>query len=158
MIAAIDVKLPGLNYAALAPMLILFGVASVGVLVEAFVPRRSRHAVQFILSLLALIASVVAVIRIPTGTTRQLTADVAVAVDGPALFLQGTLAVLGIVALLLIAERSLEQGGPFVAHAAITVGSESDRRQSRDSGATEVFPLTLFALGGMMLFVPANDI
>jgi NADH-quinone oxidoreductase subunit N len=158
MIAAIDVKLPGLNYAALAPMLILFGVASVGVLVEAFVPRRSRHGVQFILSLLALIASVVAVVRIANGTTRQLTADVAVAVDGPALFLQGTLAVLGIVALLLIAERSLEQGGPFVAHAAITVGSESDRRQSRDSGATEVFPLTLFALGGMMLFVAANDL
>jgi NADH-quinone oxidoreductase subunit N len=60
--------------------------------------------------------------------------------------------------LLLIAERSLERGGPFVAHAAVTVGSESDRRQARDSGATEVFPLTLFALGGMMLFVAANDL
>src|SRR5258705_7118326 len=139
-------------------MLVLFGAASVGVLVEAFVPRRSRHGVQFLLSMAALIGALIAVIRIASGTPRQLTADVAVAVDGPSLFLQGTLAVLGIVSLLLIAERSLERGGPFVAHAAITVGSEPDRRQGRDSGATEVFPLTLFALGGMMLFVAANDL
>ena len=156
--AAIDVTVPGLDYGALAPMLILLGAACLGVLVEAFVPRRSRHGVQFLLSLAALIAALVAVVRVASGTTRQLTADVAVAIDGPALFLQGTLAVLGIVALLLIAERSLERGGPFVAHAAITVGSEPDRRQARDSGATEVFPLTLFALGGMMLFVAANDL
>ena len=41
-----------LDYAALAPMLILFGAACLGVLVEAFVPRRSRHPVQLSLSLL----------------------------------------------------------------------------------------------------------
>ena len=42
---------------------------------------------------------------------------------------------LGIVALLLIAERSLERGGPFVAQAAVTVGSEADRRQATASPA-----------------------
>ncbi len=31
-------------------------------------------------------------------------------------------------------------------------------RQARAAGATEVFPLALFALGGMMLFVAANDL
>ena len=41
-----SVKLPAIDYAALAPMLILFGVACVGVIVEATVPRRSRHGVQ----------------------------------------------------------------------------------------------------------------
>ncbi|OLB80568.1 MAG: NADH-quinone oxidoreductase subunit N, partial [Actinobacteria bacterium 13_2_20CM_2_71_6] len=91
--------------------------------------------------------------------TRQLTASAAIAVDGPALFLEGTLAVLGIVALLLVAERSLEPGGPFVAAAAVTAGTEADRAQAqrRDAG-TEVYPLLLFALGGMMLFVSANDL
>jgi NADH-quinone oxidoreductase subunit N len=156
--AAIDVKVPNLDYASLAPMLILFGAAAVGILVEAFVPRRSRHGTQFVLAVLALALALFTVIRAAANGTRQLTADVAVAVDGPTLFLQGALAVLGIVCVLLLAERALESGGPFVAHAAITVGSESDRRQARESGATEVFPLTVFALGGMMLFVAANDL
>jgi NADH-quinone oxidoreductase subunit N len=156
--AAIDVKVPNLDYASLAPMLILFGAAAVGILVEAFVPRRSRHGTQFVLAVLALALALFTVIRAAAKGTRQLTADVAVAVDGPTLFLQGALAVLGIVCVLLLAERALESGGPFVAHAAITVGSESDRRQARESGATEVFPLTVFALGGMMLFVAANDL
>ena len=42
---------PSIDYAALAPMLILFGAACVGVLVEAFVPRRARNAVQLVLAL-----------------------------------------------------------------------------------------------------------
>jgi NADH-quinone oxidoreductase subunit N len=157
-VLAIDAKVPNLNYAALAPMLILFGAACVGVLVDAFAPRRSRHTIQFGLSFLALAGALYMVIRQATRSTHQLTADVAVSVDGVTLFLQGTLAALGLLALLLIAERAIERGGPFVAQAGITVGSEPDRRQSRESGATEVFPLTLFALAGMMLFVAANDL
>ena len=38
-----DVKLPPIDYGALLPMLILFGAACVGVLIEAFAPRRSRN-------------------------------------------------------------------------------------------------------------------
>ena len=155
-----ELTIPNLNYAAMAPVLILFGAACVGVLVEAFVPRRGRPAVQFLLSLAALVASLVAIILAARGTTARdvLTADIALAVDGPALFLQGTLAVLGIIALLLMADRTVERGGPFVAQAAIPVGGQADRRQTNASGATEVFPLTVFALAGMMLFVTANDL
>ena len=61
--------------------------------------------------------------------TRELTADAAIAVDGPSLFLEGSLAALGIVALLLIAERSLEPGGPTIpnvdlSHADLSRGGE----------------------------------
>jgi NADH-quinone oxidoreductase subunit N len=153
-----DIAKPDLDYAALAPMLILFGAAAVGVLVEAFVPRRYRHPSQLVLSLAALVAAMVAVIHMATGGRRLTTAAAAISVDGPTLFLQGTLAVLGIVAMLLIAERSIERGGPFVAQAAVPVGGEADRRQARAAGATEVFPMALFALAGMMLFVAANDL
>ena len=74
--------------------------------------------------------------------------------DGPTLFLQGAILVLGAVSLLLIGERSIEQGGAFVSQAAITVGSQKDLRQAGgEPGATEVYPLTVFALGGMLLFV-----
>jgi NADH-quinone oxidoreductase subunit N len=158
VVLAIDVQVPKLDYAAMAPMLILFAAACLGVLVEAFVSRRTRHLTQVVLAVAALVAALVTVIRFASSDRRELTADIAIAVDGPALFLQGTLAVLGIVAVLLMAERSIEPGGPFVAQASITVGSEADRRQARHSGATEVFPLTLFALAGMMLFVSANDL
>jgi NADH-quinone oxidoreductase subunit N len=157
-ILAEDLQLPKLDYAAMAPMLILFGAACAGVLVEAFVPRRGRHLVQALLALAALLASIVAVVRVAQSGRRQFTAAAALSVDGPTLFLQGTLAVLGLVALLLMAERVVEPGGPFVAQAAIPANSEADRQQSELPGATEVFPLTLFALGGMMLFVAANDL
>jgi NADH-quinone oxidoreductase subunit N len=148
---------PPINYAALAPMLILFGSAALGVLVEAFVPRGRRYPIQVGLGLVALAAALVMVVK--EAGEHELTAAAAIAVDGPALFLQGTLVVLGIVALLLVAERSLEPGGPFVAVAAVTAGTEADREQAqRREAGTEVYPLLLFALGGMMLFVSANDL
>ncbi len=150
-------KLPVIDYGALSPMLILFGVACLGVLIEALTPRKSRHAVQLTTALLAIVAAFTAVV-VEHGT-RKITIGGAIAVDGPTLFLQGSLLVLGAVALLLIGERSIESGGPFVAQAAVTVGSEKDMRQAAGQpGATEVYPLTIFALGGMLLFVAANDL
>jgi NADH-quinone oxidoreductase subunit N len=150
-------QLPHLDYAALSPMLILFGVACVGVLIEGFVPKSLRHRVQLPLSLLGLVAALVMVIR--QGHKHVLTASSAVAIDGPSLFLSGSIIVLGIVSLLLIGERTLEPGGAFVAQAAVTANTEADRAQvARAGGNTEVFPLTMFALGGMLLFVSANDL
>jgi NADH-quinone oxidoreductase subunit N len=152
-----ELKLPSIDYAALAPMLILFGAACVGVLVEAFVPRRRRHLVQLLLGLAALVAALVMVIR--NAEARILTAGAAVAVDGPTLFLQGAILVLAAMALLIIGERTVERGGAFVAQAAVVVGSAEDRKQADTAGsATEVYPLTMFAIGGMLLFVAANDL
>ncbi|MFC7243511.1 NADH-quinone oxidoreductase subunit NuoN [Catellatospora aurea] len=155
------VKLPELDYAALAPMLILFGAACLGVLVEAFVPRRARNTVQLVLGLLALVAALVAVLRHAPDVTdaNALTGAQSLSIDQAGLFLQGAILVLAIVALLLFGERTLENGGPFVAQAAITVGSDLDRRQAaKESGATEVYPLAVFAVAGMMLFVTANNL
>jgi NADH-quinone oxidoreductase subunit N len=147
-----DVKLPPIDYGALLPMLILFGAACVGVLVEVAVPRRLRNGAQLTLALLSIVAALVAVI-VERGA-RIVTIGGAVAVDGPTLFLQGTLLALGGVSLLLVGERAVEPGGAFVPQAAITVGSRQDLRQaSGQPGATEVYPLALFALGGMLLEV-----
>ena len=152
-----DLTLPSIDYGALAPMLILFGAACLGVLLEALLPKRLRHPVQLSLALLATVVAFVAVLL--TRTTRTVTIGGAVAVDGPTIFLQGALLVLGAVSLLLIGERTMENGGPFVSQAAITVGSQKDLKQAGGSpGATEVYPLTVFALGGMLLVVAANDL
>jgi NADH-quinone oxidoreductase subunit N len=153
----VTLKLPHIDYAALAPMLILFGVACIGVIVDAAFRRFPRVRIQLPLALAGTLVALLVVIS--TAGKRTITAGGAIAVDGPALFLEGAILVLGIVALLLIGERTLERGGPFVAQAAITANTEADRAQAaRAEGASEVFPLTLFALGGMMLFCTANDL
>ncbi|GIE81257.1 NADH-quinone oxidoreductase subunit N [Actinoplanes philippinensis] len=152
-----QLKLPPIDYGALLPMLILFGAACLGVLVEVVVPRRARNAVQLSLALLSVVASLVAVV-LERGT-RTITIGGAVAVDGPTLFLQGSILVLGGVSLMLIGERSIERGGVFVSQAAVTAGSQKDAQQAGGQpGATEVYPLSVFALGGMLLFVAANDL
>jgi len=166
VLAADSVSAPDINYAALAPMLILFGVASLGVLVEAFVPRAARHLTQVTISLFGLLAAFIAVVWLGVSWTFEpgaaetdavKTAAGAVAIDGPALFLQGSIIVLGFVCMMLVAERALEPGGSFVANAAATSGP--DRQLSESSYShTETFPLALFALAGMMLFVSANDL
>ncbi len=89
-----ELKLPSLDYAALAPILILLGAALVGVLVEAFVPRRLRNGVQLALALLAVLSALTMVIL--NADDRLLTAGRAIAVDGPTLFLQGAILILAL--------------------------------------------------------------
>jgi NADH-quinone oxidoreductase subunit N len=82
----------------------------------------------------------------------------ALAIDGTGLFLQGSILVLAILSVLLIAERSLDRS-PIVAQAAVVVGSPRDRELARgDRIQTEVFPLALFAVGGMLIFPVANNL
>ncbi|GGN47334.1 NADH-quinone oxidoreductase subunit N [Actinoplanes campanulatus] len=152
-----SLQLPPIDYGALLPMLILFGAACLGVVAEVVTPQRARNAVQLGLALVAVVAALAAVVW--QRGTRTVTIGGAVAVDGPTLFLQGSILVLGGVSLLLIGERSIEKGGAFVSQAAVTVGSQKDLQQAGGRpGATEVYPLTVFALGGMLLFVAANDL
>ncbi|PSK96346.1 NADH dehydrogenase subunit N [Haloactinopolyspora alba] len=149
---------PTLEYAELAPLITVFGAAVIGVLIEAFVPRRARHTVQVVLALLALVASLVQVIAL--AGTEVVAAVGAVVIDGPALFLQGTILVLSIISIAFFAERKLEAGGDAFAPAASSLpGSDEERVLVRERRLqTEIYPLMLFAVAGMMLFPAANDL
>ncbi len=148
---------PSISYAAIAPILIVLGAACAGVLVEALVPRALRFNAQVGLTLAGLLAAFVDVIAIRGHSV--LTANRALAIDGTSLFIQGTILVLGAMSVLLLAERNVEQGGAIVAQAAVVVGSPADRRlASSDRVQTEVFPLALFAIGGMLVFPAANNL
>jgi len=156
---------PPIDYGATLPVLIIFGAACAGVLAEAFLPRRQRWSVQVVLSLGSLLAAGAALGRYATkdGLTDLVTFGRALAIDGPTLFLWGTLLALAFGGMLLIADRSVEPGGAFVANAAIRPGTAQDRAQTAGTSVatgmqTEVFPLALFALGGMMVFCAANDL
>jgi proton-translocating NADH-quinone oxidoreductase chain N len=153
---------PHFEWSQLAPMLVVFGAAVAGVLVEAFTPRRLRRGVQLAISLAALLAAFVWTIVIASypifdhGSPGHIAAVGAVAVDRPTLFIQGTILILAFVSVLLIADTS---NSPFAAQAAAPPGSPEER-EGLGAGAmhTEIFPLTLFAVGGMLLFPAANDL
>ena len=153
-----DIESPTLAYAPIAPLLIVFAAALVGVLVEAFAPRGSRRALQIVVSLVGLLGALVAAALL--AGTEELVFNDAIAVDGPTLFLQGTLAVLGIASVLLLSERSLDSsGGAVVARASVLPGSREDAALAEATEVqTEIYPLALFSLGGMMLFPASNNL
>jgi NADH-quinone oxidoreductase subunit N len=152
------IQAPDLSLAALAPLLFIFGAACVGVLVEAFWPRDTRHPVQVGVALVGTVGALVCTLLL--AGTREVTAGGALAVDGAGLFLQATIAGLGTMAILLFAERSLDPArSAFVTSAAVPAGSPRDRELLTSTRVqTEVYPLAAFAIGGMMLFVAANDL
>jgi NADH-quinone oxidoreductase subunit N len=153
-----EFTLPAINYYAIAPILIMFGAAVVSVLVEAFVPRRTRRPVQLLLTFGALIAALV--VTIDLRGTRLITGDGSIAVDGPTLLMWGALLVIGLLGALLFAERSVDPlGDAFAARASALPGSE-DERQFTERGylQTEIWPFFLFALTGMLVFVASNDL
>ncbi|RJL22604.1 NADH-quinone oxidoreductase subunit NuoN [Bailinhaonella thermotolerans] len=135
-------------------MMLVFGAAIVGVLVEAFAPRHLRSAVHVPLTLLSLAGAFALTILLAVDGTRNVAAMGAVAVDGPSLFIHGTILVLAFVSVLLFNERL-----QFVSQAASVPGS-TEEEDSLEEGAvqTEVYPLALFAIGGMLLFSAANDL
>ncbi|MDX3851172.1 NADH-quinone oxidoreductase subunit NuoN [Streptomyces sp. AK02-01A] len=160
---------PDIEYAQLAPALIVVGAAILGVLVEAFVPRKGRYHAQLFLSVVALAAAFAAVIALAAGgygsTKAHVAAMGAIAVDGPTLFLQGTILLSSVVAVFTFAERRLDpesHGGrvdSFAAQAASVPGSDSEKAAVRAGfTTTEVFPLALFAVAGMLVFPAANDL
>ncbi|MEU3352728.1 NADH-quinone oxidoreductase subunit NuoN [Streptomyces sp. NPDC037389] len=164
-------KIPGphIEYAQLSPTLIVLGAAILGVLAEAFLPRRVRHPAQLALTAVGLAAAFAAVVALAAGgyasDKSHVAAMGAVAVDGPALFLQGTILLVSLVAVFTFAERRLDpaaDGRPvdsFAAQAAAVPGGDAEREAvAAGLVTTEVFPLVLFAVGGMLVFPAADDL
>jgi NADH-quinone oxidoreductase subunit N len=155
--AAEKITAPSISYSGLSPVLIVLGAACVGVLVEAFVPRAQRYLAQVSVAVLGCAAALVAVALL--AGRNEVTAVGAVAIDGMSLFLQGLLAALGLLSMLLLGERAVDAGGHLVAQAAVVAGSVTDQRQAATrTMQTEAFPLATFALGGMMLFPASNNL
>src|SRR6202453_5381602 len=94
-LAASTITPPSIEYSQLAPMLVVFGAALTGVLIEAFAPRQLRRPLHLVLTLGALAAAFVWTIVIAAdkkifgdGVVGHVAAMGAVAVDRPKLLLQ----------------------------------------------------------------------
>ncbi|KNE80699.1 MULTISPECIES: NADH-quinone oxidoreductase subunit NuoN [Streptomyces] len=167
--APLKIEAPDIEYAQIAPVLIVLGAAVVGILFEAFLPRRARYYAQVGLTavgLAAAFASVVAVAAGGYGTDKaQVAAMGALAVDGPALFLQGTVLLVALVSVLIFAERRLDpvahgnRVDSFAAQAAASPGGAAEQAAVKAGfTTTEVFPMLLLAVTGMLVFPAANDL
>ena len=144
---------PVLSYSLLSPMLILLGGALIGVLVEAFVSKALRPAVQLTLTLGSLLLSLMQLWQI-RGQQSLTAAMGSVVFDGPAALLQASILIIAIISVFLIADAE-----NFTALAAALPGSEEERHAVQSGNqVTEVYPLTLFAVSGMLLFPVANDL
>ena len=144
---------PSLTYSLLAPILIVLAGALIGVLVEAFLGKTHRPAIQLTISIGSLLLALQQLWQIRDSSS--LTAAVnSVTIDKAGIFLQATIVLLSLAAVLLIADQE-----NFVAQASAIPGSIEERSAlEQKNQQTEIFPLFLFAVAGMMLFTIASDL
>src|SRR5690242_16992426 len=106
-----DFTKPTIEYADVWPLLVVFGVACLGVVIEAFV-------VQTVLTGAGLVAALVGTVLVwrdakvlGDGVARgSIDVEGTVVVDGPTLFIWGLILVFALGGVLLFAERRLEGG------------------------------------------------
>jgi len=134
-------------------MLIVFGGALLGVLIEAFAPRKSRSSSQLILSIATLATALVALVGL-RGNYSTKAAMSSVTFDGAGFLLQMAILVISLIAILLLADSD-----KFAAMPTAAPGSDEERQaQAQGIRVTEIYPLTLFAIAGMLLFPVATDL
>lgn len=172
---ATDIPTVSVPYSLLLPLLIMAGTALLGLILEAALPRAGRFSVQATVAALGTLGALVATVNSylllkddhahtdalthakAIGTT---TAGGALSIDGPGVFTWGLLLVLTLLSLGLFAERRYEDGlSSFTSQAAAApgTGEEAVAVKARLEH-TEVFPLAMLSVTGMMLFATASDL
>ena len=153
---------PVIEWAYLVPVIVVLGAGVVGVLVEAFVPDRARRTVQVVLALGALAGALASIVLLWPDVLERNGVRVlggALVVDPFGLAVQGVVVVLALLATLVVADRTSTKQDAFAPTAAAVPGSAyEDLARRRGLEQTEVFPLVLFAVGGMMIFPATGDL
>lgn len=159
---------PTVDWLYLAPILVVLGAGVVGVLIEAFVPARVRRTTQVVLALLATAAAFALVVVLwrdpavqgsdgaPYGV-RVLGGSMVI--DPFGLAIQGIVVLLAFLAILVIADKTSTGQDAFAPSAAAVPGSPyEDLTRRKGLEQTEVYPLVLFAVGGMMIFPATGNL
>ncbi len=148
---------PEVHWVSLAPILIVLGGAVLGVLVEAFAPAKARRPLVIALSILATAGACVMlalrwvpVLETPVTLGEYMEDPLTIAA-------QLALAIIGFFAVLVMADRTSVGDGAFAGQPSDRPDSAAEELSERKGyQRSEIFPLTLFSLGGMMMF-PAAD-
>ncbi|MCC2316841.1 NADH-quinone oxidoreductase subunit NuoN [Cellulomonas chengniuliangii] len=153
---------PEIAWAQLTPIILVLGAGVLGVLVEAFAPRQHRRVIQLAIALLATAGALVAAALLwadvrDTGGTVVLGGSVIV--DGPTVVMQGTIAILALLSILVVADRTRGGEDAFAPQASAIPGSDYEEVALRKGlQQTEVYPLLMFATGGMLIFPATGDL
>ncbi|MGV9184056.1 NADH-quinone oxidoreductase subunit NuoN [Arcanobacterium canis] len=172
-------------WASMTPLLIVLGAAVLSTLIEAFCPRDYRRPIQLTIAILALAGALLAsawrwtefiaqgrkitpysVLSGAPGTqtiSEQATGvpntGIGLVEDGVSLVSFIVLLVVALIAFLVIADRTHVGDGSFAASSATRPGSREERESTAAGRVqTEIFPLALFATGGMMAFTASFDL
>jgi NADH-quinone oxidoreductase subunit N len=160
LMVGLEITAPVIEYALLLPFIVIFVGACVGVLVEALAPRPMRFALELVVTFVSIIASLAFTLLNWWSRANAIVAVNSVAIDGPTYFMWTILLILSGISFMVFADRKVENGASVFAAQAATVPGTAAEREAVRAGVehTEVFPLALFALSGMMLFPASNDL
>ncbi|HMQ67246.1 MAG TPA: NADH-quinone oxidoreductase subunit N, partial [Arachnia sp.] len=155
MTTLLELPTATIEWALLSPLIVLLGVGCLGIVLEAVVPRSWRYLTQTALTAVGLIVALGLTILDWVKGEMRLTAEGLLALDGPTYVFWSLLLIVGLGGTALFAERQLGGGqSAFAASASTVPGSPLEREAERlRREHTEVFPLLVFAIFGMMLFV-----
>ena len=154
-----EITAPKIEYGLLAPVLVIFAAACLGVLAEALAPREIRRVVQLVIAFVSLALALVTTVLNWAAGDEAIVAVNSLALDGPTYFMWTIVIIFSAAALLMFAETKIESASVFAPQAAAVPGTVAEREAIRRRVEhTEVFPLALFAVLGMMLFPASNDL
>ncbi len=153
---------PDVEWFYLAPLMVVLLTGVVGLLVEAFVPQKVRRVTQLTMTLTALVAAFVLLVRQwgPAGEGGPPSVEVlngSYVLGLPTLFLQLTVVALTFLSVIVVADRSAGAESFAPAAGAVPGSDYEELARSKNMIQTEVYPLVLFAAGGMMIFPAAGD-
>jgi NADH-quinone oxidoreductase subunit N len=150
---------PLIEYALILPMLIVFAGAVISVGFEAFISNKNRRQAQIFLTISTLALALASLVIIGNTFSRSLAVEGTIAFDGPGVFMQFVILLTSILATMIMAERKVDPAGDAFAARSSAVAGGQDEAIVTKMGLvqTEVWPLLLFSVSGMLLFVSAND-
>jgi len=148
-----------MSYIALLPLLVVALGALIGVLIEAVVPRQHRFVTQAWFTAVVIVVALVRVImNWKSPSTRVLAGNMSVSLDNATVVVWAGLLAFALGAVVLTAQRF--GGVSSFTPMAVSAPGSPDEQVAEAEGAehTEIFPLMLFSLTGMLLFPAATDL
>ena len=161
---------PTIDWAAFTPLLIVLAGAVLGLAVETFVPRKGRPVTQLILTLVTIAASIVAVVWRLLVVSWEKTAPIflpsteemelgTLFEDRLALVFQLIILVCSLLAVFVMADKTSTREGSFAPLASVAPGSGAEQEAILEGRVlSEIYPVTLFSVAGMMAFTAAGDL
>lgn len=153
-----------IEWALLLPLVTVMGGGVVGMLLEAFVPRRARWRTQAIFTPIVLVVALVlfivgyagvdfSVAHNPLSLSDARSGEAELVVDSFAAASQAVILLIAILSVLVMVDRTRSGVSPFAGQPSDAPGSfEEEQTERRAFQRSEILPLALFSTGGMMLF------